>query len=90
MAEQLVWDVSCFEEPRLERCKCSPLRLKAPCVRAKAGKVTVKNDGQTLVNGTYTFNLKVKSNETPDSNHKVQVSLKVTGNKPALKSAQLR
>ena len=40
-------------------------------------KITVKNDGQTLVNGTYTFNLKVKSNETPDSNKKVKVSLKV-------------
>lgn len=89
MAEQLVWDVAAISKNPDWSVVMQPTPAEGTVRPGESQKVTVKNDGQTLVNGTYTFNLKVKSNETPNPNHKVQVSLKVTGNKPALKSAQL-
>ena len=52
-------------------------------------KVTLKNDGQKLVNGTYNFNIHVKSNEAVDSKQQVALSMTVKGYKPELHSQQL-
>ncbi len=52
-------------------------------------EVTLKNDGQKLVNGTYKFNIHVKSNEATDSKSQVQLTMTVKGNKPQLHSQQL-
>ena len=51
--------------------------------------VTVKNDGQKLVNGTYKFNLHVKTNEAVDSKQQVALTMSVKGNKPELHTPQL-
>lgn len=52
-------------------------------------KVTLKNDGQKLVNGTYEFNIHVKSNEAVDSKQQVALAMTVKGYKPELHSQQL-
>ena len=51
--------------------------------------VTLKNDGQKLVNGTYKFNIHVKTNEAVDSKKKVALTMTVKGYLPELHSQQL-
>lgn len=89
MADQLVWDVTAISKNPDWSVVMQPTPNEGTVRPGENQKITVKNDGQTLVNGTYTFNLKVKSNETPDPDNKVKVVLKVSGNKPEMKSVQL-
>ena len=67
----------------------NPEPLKGEVREGESQTVTVKNDGQKMINGTYKFNLKVKTNEAEATDHKVQVNLTVTGNKPVMNSKQM-
>lgn len=49
----------------------------------------MKNDGQKLVNGTYTYNLYLNTNETANPKQKLTVNMKVSDNKPELTSAKM-
>lgn len=52
-------------------------------------EITVSNDGQKLVNGTYKFSLKLTTNETGRSEQAIPVTLTVKGYKPELKTAKV-
>lgn len=54
-------------------------------------KQTVKlhNDGQQMPNGTYKFNLHLKTNEAQATDNKVAVTFKVSGYKPSMTSQKL-
>lgn len=51
--------------------------------------VTVSNDGQKLVNGSYTFNLKLLTNEAENNEKVIPIYFNVSGNAPKLKTAQM-
>ncbi len=51
--------------------------------------VTVQNDGQEMVNGTYTYNLYVNTNQADLPKQSVEVNMEVSGNNPALTSAKM-
>lgn len=52
-------------------------------------EVTISNDGQKLVNGSYKFSLKLKTNETGKTEQAIPVAMTVKGNKPELKTAKV-
>ena len=52
-------------------------------------EVTVSNDGQPLVNGTYKFNVRFKTNESDGNTIVIPVSMTVKGNKPEMSPAKV-
>ena len=52
-------------------------------------KVDVSTDGQVLVNGSYSFNLKLTTNESDNREKSLPVSLSVTGYMPELVTPQM-
>lgn len=52
-------------------------------------EVTVSNDGQPLVNGTYKFNLRFKTNESDGNTTVIPVTMTVKGNKPVMSPAKV-
>ncbi len=66
-----------------------PTPLSGEVRSGQTQKVTLTNDGQKLVNGTYNFNIHVKTNEAEAEDHVVPVTLNVTGYKPEPTSKQL-
>lgn len=52
-------------------------------------EVTVSNDGQPLVNGTYKFNLRFKTNESEGNTTVIPVTMTVKGNKPVMSPAKV-
>ncbi len=51
--------------------------------------VTITNDGQPLVNGTYKFNLHFNTNESEKNTTVVPVTMTVSGNAPAMSPAKV-
>lgn len=51
--------------------------------------VTITNDGQPLVNGTYKFNLHFNTNESATNTIVVPVTMTVSGNAPAMSPAKV-
>lgn len=47
-------------------------------------EVVLTNDGQPLVNGTYKFNVRFKTNETAANSSKIATTLTVSGNEPQM------
>ena len=89
VASQLTWAVQAISKNPDWSEVLNPEPISGEVRPNESQKVTLKNDGQKLVNGTYNFNIHVKSNEAVDSKQQVALSMTVKGYKPELHSQQL-
>lgn len=89
IASQLTWAVQAISKNPDWSQVLNPEPISGEVRPNESQKVTLKNDGQKLVNGTYKFNIHVKSNEAVDSKQQVALSMTVKGYKPELHSQQL-
>ncbi len=89
VANQLTWAVQAISKNPDWSQVLNPEPISGEVRPNESQKVTLKNDGQKLVNGTYKFNIHVKSNEAVDSKQQVALSMTVKGYKPELHSQQL-
>ena len=89
IASQLTWAVQAISKNPDWSQVLNPKPISGEVRPNESQKVTLKNDGQKLVNGTYKFNIHVKSNEAVDSKQQVALSMTVKGYKPELHSQQL-
>ena len=89
VASQLTWAVQAVSKNPDWSQVLNPEPISGEVRPGESQKVTLKNDGQKLVNGTYMFNIHVKSNEAVDSKQQVALSMTVKGYKPELHSQQL-
>lgn len=89
VASQLTWAVQAVSKNPDWSQVLNPEPISGEVRLNESQKVTLKNDGQKLVNGTYEFNIHVKSNEAVDSKQQVALAMTVKGYKPELHSQQL-
>lgn len=89
VANQLTWAVQAISKNPDWSLVLNPEPISGEVRPNESQKVTLKNDGQKLVNGTYKFNIHVKSNEAVDSKQQVALAMTVKGYKPELHSQQL-
>ena len=89
VASQLTWAVQAISKNPDWSQVLNPEPISGEVRPNESQKVTLKNDGQKLVNGTYKFNIHVKSNEAVDSKQQVALAMTVKGYKPELHSQQL-
>ena len=89
VANQLTWAVQAISKNPDWSQVLNPEPISGEVRPNESQKVTLKNDGQKLVNGTYKFNIHVKSNEAVDSKQQVALTMTVKGYKPELHSQQL-
>ena len=89
VASQLTWAVQAVSKNPDWSQVLNPEPISGEVRPNESQKVTLKNDGQKLVNGTYKFNIHVKSNEAVDSKQQVALAMTVKGYKPELHSQQL-
>ena len=89
IASQLTWTVQAVSKNPDWSQVLNPEPISGEVRPNESQKVTLKNDGQKLVNGTYNFNIHVKSNEAVDSKQQVALAMTVKGYKPELHSQQL-
>lgn len=89
VASQLTWAVQAVSKNPDWSQVLNPKPISGEVRPNESQKVTLKNDGQKLVNGTYKFNIHVKSNEAVDSKQQVALAMTVKGYKPELHSQQL-
>ena len=89
VASQLTWAVQAVSKNPDWSQVLNPEPISGEVRSNESQKVTLKNDGQKLVNGTYEFNIHVKSNEAVDSKQQVALAMTVKGYKPELHSQQL-
>ena len=88
-SDMLVWDVYALSKNPDWSTVLNPTPKSGEVRKGESQKVTLKNDGQQLVNGTYKFNLHVKTNEAKDSKKQLTVTMNVKGYKPSMSSQQL-
>ena len=89
IASQLTWAVQAISKNPDWSQVLNPEPISGEVRPNESQKVTLKNDGQKLVNGTYNFNIHVKSNEAVDSKQQVALAMTVKGYKPELHSQKL-
>lgn len=89
VSDQLTWAVQCISQNPDWSAVLSPEPISGEVRPGESQAVTMRNDGQKLVNGTYNFNLHLKTNEATDSKSQVALTMTVKGNKPELHSQQL-
>ena len=89
VASQLTWAVQAISKNPDWSEVLNPEPISGEVRPNESQKVTLKNDGQKLVNGTYKFNIHVKSNEAVDSKQQVALAMTVKGYKPELHSQKL-
>ena len=89
VASQLTWAVQAISKNPDWSQVLNPEPISGEVRPNESQKVTLKNDGQKLVNGTYKFNIHVKSNEAVDSKQQVALAMTVKGYKPELHSQKL-
>lgn len=89
IASQLTWAVQAISKNPDWSQVLNPEPISGEVRPNESQKVTLKNDGQKLVNGTYKFNIHIKSNEAVDSKQQVALAMTVKGYKPELHSQQL-
>lgn len=89
VASQLTWAVQAVSKNPDWSQVLNPEPISGEVRPNESQKVTLKNDGQKLVNGTYELNIHVKSNEAVDSKQQVALAMTVKGYKPELHSQQL-
>ena len=89
VSDHLTWAVQAISKNPDWSKVLNPEPISGEVRPGESQKVTLTNDGQKLVNGTYNFNIHVKSNEAKDSKQKVALKMTVNGYKPELHSQQL-
>lgn len=88
-ADSLTWDVYAISKNPDWSSVLSPEPISGTVRPSSSQVVTMQNDGQKMVNGNYTFNLNVNTNETENPKQKLTVNMKVSGNKPELSAAKV-
>ena len=88
-ADSLTWDVYAISKNPDWSSVLSPEPISGTVRPSRSQVVTMQNDGQKMVNGDYTFNLNVNTNETENPKQKLTVNMKVSGNKPELSAAKV-
>lgn len=88
-ADSLTWDVYAISKNPDWSSVLSPEPISGTVRPSSSQVVTMQNDGQKMVNGDYTFNLNVNTNETENPKQKLTVNMKVSGNKPELSAAKV-
>lgn len=88
-ADSLTWDVYAISKNPDWSSVLSPEPISGTVRPSSSQVVTMQNDGQKMVNGDYTFNLNVNTNETENPKQKLTVNMKVRGNKPELSAAKV-
>ena len=88
-SDMLVWDVYALSKNPDWSTVLNPSPKSGEVRKGESQKVTLRNDGQQLVNGSYKFNLHVKTNEAKDSKKQLTVNMTVKGYKPSMASQQL-
>ena len=89
VSDHLTWGVTALSKNPDWTSVLNPSPASGEVRAGESQEVTVSNDGQKLVNGTYKFNIHVKGNEATDSKKKVALTMTVKGNKPELHTQQL-
>lgn len=89
IADQMTWDVAAISQNPDWSVVLNPEPAEGTVRPGEKQTVRMSNDGQQLVNGTYTFRLKVNTNEMPEQKRDLTVKMTVTGYKPELSSKQL-
>ncbi len=89
VSDHLTWAVQAISQNPDWSQVLNPEPISGEVRPGESQAVTLKNDGQKLVNGTYKFNIHVKSNEAVDSKQQVTLNMTVQGNKPEIHSQQL-
>lgn len=88
-ADSLTWDVYAISKNPDWSSVLSPEPISGTVRPSSSQVVTMQNDGQKMVNGSYTFNLNVNTNETENPKQKLTVNMTVSGNKPELSAAKV-
>ena len=88
-ADQLTWAIKAKSKNPDWSTVLQPTPSSGDVRPGQTQKVSLTNDGQKLVNGTYNFNIHVKTNESDVQDHVVPVTLTVAGYKPEPTSKQL-
>lgn len=88
-ADQMTWGITAVSQNPDWSSVLDPEPAEGTVRPGESQAVTVKNDGQKLVNGTYTYNLYLNTNETGNPQQKLNVTMAVKGNKPELTSAKM-
>lgn len=89
IADSLTWGIKAISKNPDWSSVLNPQPAEGTVKPGENQAVTVTNDGQKLVNGTYKFNLYLNTNETENPKKKINVNMAVTGNKPELTSAKV-
>ena len=89
VSDHLTWAVQAISQNPDWSQVLNPEPISGEVRPGESQAVTLKNDGQKLVNGTYKFNIHVKSNEAKDSKQQVALTMNVKGYQPELHSQQL-
>lgn len=89
VADNMTWDVTAISKNPDWSAVLNPNPAEGQVRSGESQTVTMSNDGQQLVNGTYNFNLVVSTNESQASDNKLSVKMTVSGYKPSLSSQQL-
>lgn len=89
IADSLTWGIKAISKNPDWSSVLDPQPAEGTVRPGESQTVTVKNDGQKMVNGTYKYNLYVNTNETENPKKKVTVNMTVEGNKPELTSAKV-
>lgn len=88
-ASKMTWGVYAFSKNPNWSSVLSPDPAEGEVEAGKTQTVKLSNDGQSLVNGKYVFNLHLNTNEATPSDNKIAVTLNVSGNKPSMDSKKL-
>lgn len=88
-ADKMTWGITAISKNPDWSSVLDPEPIEGTVRPGESQAVTVKNDGQKLVNGTYTYNLYVNTNETDNPKQKLTATMKVSGNKPELVSQKM-
>ena len=89
VADHLTWAVEAVSQNPDWSQVLNPEPINGEVRPGESQEVKMSNDGQKLVNGSYKFNIHVKSNEAVDSKKQVALTMNVKGYLPELHSQQL-
>lgn len=88
-ADDMTWSIKAVSQNPDWSSVLNPEPAEGTVRPGESQTVTVKNDGQKLVNGTYTYNLYVNTNQTDMPKQRLTATMTVSGNKPELVSARM-
>ncbi len=88
-AELLNWKIIAKSKNPDWSSVLTPTPIEGTVRPGESQVVTVENDGQTLVNGTYKFNLYVNTNEVDNPKQPIAIDMTVAGYEPALTSEKM-